>query len=136
MEGACEKAIDILQKTGDGAKLCPIDLCLLEAAVNGWLDESGRVAFDELYDRVSSGNYSVPWLHGIEHLTIDHQGYVYWKDRHVEHYNLPWAYSDDAKKQALELAEKCRHLERIGVEVNVINTVWDWELYEGGLKTS
>jgi len=32
----------------------------------------------------------------IEHLTIDHGGFVYWKDEQVEHYTPRWAYSEDA----------------------------------------
>jgi hypothetical protein len=118
MKNASEKAIEILQKTDDGDKLSPIDLKLLEMAVNGWLNEAGEVAFDDLYGQVSGGNYSAPWFHGIEHLTIDHGGYVYWKGREVDHYTPSWAYSDEAKGHALELAERCRLLERIGVEVN------------------
>ena len=130
MKNACEKAIEILQITDDGDKLSPVDLKLLEMAVNGWLNETGEVAFDDLYNRVSGGAYSPPWFHGIEHLTIDHVGYVYWKGRAVEHYTPSWAYSDDAKKHALELAERCRHLERIGVEANTTNAIWKWEQFE------
>ena len=123
---AVEKALFILEKTNDGTDLSPEHLKLVETAVNGWLSESGEVAFDELYKNVK-GRYKKPWFHGIEHLTIDYKGYVYWKGSEVEHYTLSWAYSDEAKKAAQELARRCRLLEARGVDVSTRTVVWDWK---------
>ncbi len=50
-----EQSIEILEETHDGDDLTPQDLRLVEAAVNGWLSETGKVAFDELYRRVQRG---------------------------------------------------------------------------------
>ena len=121
-----DKALEILRKTNDGNDLDPVDLKLVEMAVNGWINEAGEVAFDELHRRVVQG-YKKPWFHGIEHLTINHVGYVFWKGKEVEHYTLSWAYSEDAKKSALELAERCRILEARAVEVNCTNAIWNWK---------
>ena len=30
---------------------------------------------------------SVSWLHGVPGVTKDHEGYVYWRGRHVEHFS-------------------------------------------------
>ena len=87
-KNAIDMAIEILRKTNDGNDLAPEHLKLVEVAANGWLSEAGEVAFHELHRDVENG-YKKPWLHGIEHLTRDHEGYVYWKGRRVEHYDSP-----------------------------------------------
>jgi hypothetical protein len=105
-----ELAIEILHATHDGNDLAPHHLKLVEMAVNGSLNEPGQTAFHDLVRQVSDG-YKQPWFHGIEHLTIDNTGYVYWKGQQVEHYTLRWAYTDEAQQAAEELAARCRHLE-------------------------
>ena len=47
-----DAALEILRKTEDGDKLSAIDLKLLEAAVNGFVDEDGEAAFFAMLDRV------------------------------------------------------------------------------------
>ncbi|MBZ0296795.1 MAG: hypothetical protein K8L99_29815 [Anaerolineae bacterium] len=121
-----EMAIDILRQTNDGDDLAPEHLKLLEMAVNQGLSEEGETAFHALYENVQQG-YTRPWFHGIEHLTIDHEGFVYWKGNQVEHYSPSWAYSDEAKVQARELAQRCLLLERTGREVNTTNVIWNWD---------
>lgn len=127
-EAIIELALEIITATHDGDDLAPHHLKLVELAVNGFLSEQGEVAFNELVANVRAG-YQKPWFHGIEHLTIDHEGFVYWKDQQVEHYTPRWAYSDDAQRQALELERRCLHLEAVGEEVNGATALWDWELY-------
>jgi hypothetical protein len=113
-----DKAIAILQATKDGDQLLGWHLSLVQSAVNGNLNEKGIETFDKIYQSVISGEYLVQyhWLHGIEHLTKDGQGYVYWKGKHVEHYS----YSDEEKEAnaAHKLAERCRKLEAINFPVN------------------
>ena len=121
----CEKACAILQKTNDGDDLDPRDLKLLEMAVNEFLNEEGKKAFEELYTNVQAG-YKKPWLHGIEHLTRNHVGYVLWKGKIVEHYDSPWAYSAKAKKSAEEVARRCRILEARGEIPTTHNVIWTW----------
>ena len=112
-----DQAIAILEKTEDGSRLTPEDLKLVETAVNGWLTEAGEVAFAQLYAAVASGDYLVKphWFHDVEHLTRDHEGYVYWKNRCVEHYS----YDDKAREKAAaeRLASRCRALEAKGLPV-------------------
>ena len=131
MESACDKACFILQQTHDGEDLAPEHLSLLQSAVNGWLTETGEVAFDALLASVKAG-YSRPWFHGIEHLTIDHVGYVYWKGQNVEHFDFrdwhdkPYAYGPEGKAAAEEVADRCRQLETAGVPVNTTTAIWKW----------
>ena len=121
----CDMAIEILRATNDGDDLAPVDLKLLETAVNGWLTEAGEVAFYDLHSRVSGGEYVKPWLCGIEHLTIGHTGYVYWKGIQVEHYSF--REYEPLKAAAVELARRCRLLEARGEAVIGLSAVWNWE---------
>jgi hypothetical protein len=121
-----EMAIEIIRATHDGDRLSPPHLKLVESAVNGFLNEAGDVAFCELYALATSpGGYVAPWYHGIEHMIQDHEGYVYWKGRQVEHYSF--REYDKAEIAAQELARRCRILESRGVEVNTTNAIWKWE---------
>lgn len=111
-------AIEILQATRDGNELERHHLRLLELAVNGFLSEAGEIAFEQLHRSVMTGAYATEphWLHNIEHLTIDHEGYVYWRGQTVEHYS----FTDIERERAAatELARRCRRLEGIGMPVD------------------
>lgn len=69
--------------------------------------------------------------HGINELSKDGQGYVYWKDAQVEHYS----FAQDAEgrrreaEAAATLAERCKHLENIGVPVSSNTAVWAWDWF-------
>jgi len=124
----CDKACEILKKTNDGDLLDPQDLKITEHAVNGYLNESGREVFEDLYRRVViDGTYVKPFLHNIKHLTRDHEGYIYYKGIHVEHYDSDYVYSEDAKNSLLELKRRCEFLERKGVELSSVNVIWGWD---------
>jgi hypothetical protein len=125
-ENTCIKAIEILQATSDGDKLAPLDLKLVESAVNGFLSEEGIKVFNQLYETIAAGKYKQPWFHGIENMTIDHVGYIYWKSAIVEHYEQPWAYSKDAKESAQELKRRCEILESKGLPLNITTVIWNW----------
>lgn len=116
-----DQAIEILVKTSDGTDLAPQHLALIEAVVNAGrfgLTEKQEVAFSELYSAVSEGRYSANtiWLHGIEHLTKNGQGYVYWKGIEVEHYCFTDPVAE--KNDALALAQRCLTIESKGFPVN------------------
>lgn len=126
-EVTCDKAIAILQATSDGDKLASIDLSLVEGAVNGFLTTEGIKAFNKLHETVVAGKYKHPWFHGIENMTIDDVGFIYWKGAIVEHYEQPWAYSKDAKESAQELKRRCEVLESKGIPLNVTTVIWRWK---------
>ena len=128
---------EIVRGTRDGDALSRTDLKLVEQIVNAdvfGVSEDMEAAFGSLYMRVKLG-YAPPWLHGIEGLTIDHEGYVYWKGQNVEHYDTPWAYTKLAdgigrksgEEAALELARRCRLLEARGSVVSTTSAIWRWE---------
>lgn len=122
----CDKACDILRRTNDGNDLANEHLSLLEDAVNGFLTEEGQVTFDELYNTVLQGKYKKPDFHGIPNLTIDQEGFVYWKNHRIDHYNLSWAYSLEGKRATEELARRCKILEAEGNPTNTKTVVWQW----------
>jgi hypothetical protein len=122
----CDKAIAILQATSDGNQLAPCDLSLVESAVNGFLTAEGIEAFNKLHKTVAAGEYKQHWFHGIENMTIDDVGFIYWKGAIVEHYEHPWAYSKEAKESAQELKRRCEILESKGIPLSVTTTIWRW----------
>jgi len=127
ISGTCNKACEILKKTGDGDLLDPSDLKMVELAVNGYLSAEGREVFDKLYLRVVvDGTYVKPYLHGIKHITRDHEGYIYYKGVNIEHYDSDYVYSVAAKNELLELKRRCEFLERKGIEVSGSSVIWGW----------
>jgi len=118
-----QKAIEILGLTHDGNDIAPSHLSLLESAVNGNLTPEGETYFnDEVYKKVIAGTYKRPWAYGVEHLTQDHTGYVFWKGIKVEHYSFHDY--EKGRAEATELARRCLILEERGVEVNTLTAVW------------
>lgn len=116
-----DKAIEILSRTCDGEDLSPRDLFLVQCSINSPtppVDDSLETAFDELYQKVVEGSYDKMscYLYGIEHITRDHQGYVYWKGQRVEHYSYDDVEAEKAAAQ--QLAEHCQKLESRGFPVN------------------
>ncbi len=123
---------EILQNTHDGDDLSPLDLYFIQQVANAHpadFTEAMELDLADLHRRALNG-YQPEWFHGIEHLRIDHEGFVYWKDKQVEHFTPGWAYSEEGKNSAEYLAKKCRHLESLGLVPNSINAVWAWEKYE------
>jgi hypothetical protein len=118
----CEKAIEILQRTCDGDDLAPEHLSLIELAVNDIVSEAGQIAFERLYSKVAGGTYVQSWYHGIESLRKDHRGYVYWKGIQVDHFSF--GKYEDAHEAALELADRCRTLEMLGLPVSTAHQAW------------
>jgi hypothetical protein len=122
-----DKAIVVLEKTRDGDDLDPKLLGLVELAVNGNLNNVGKDAFEGLYKEIIGGIYKRPWFHGVEHMVIDHEGFVYWKGNKVEHFTPRWAYTASARKQAVELGRRCKIIEGKGIVPSTGNAVWYWK---------
>ncbi len=128
MDTACA----ILEATRDGDDLAPLDLKLVELAVNGQLNEHGEVAFYALADKAQKG-YTKPWYWGVEHLTRDHRGYVYWRGKQIEHYSFHDA--EEERVAAERLGRACRDIEARG---DVVSTAawfaWSEEDRKGGTE--
>jgi|SRR5579864_6721579 len=121
-----EPALEIIRATHDGSTLAPQHLKLVESAVNGFLNEQGEKAFQQLHTEVLAGSYRWPWFKGIEHLLLDHVGYVCWKGHTVEHFELPYANSEESTPYAREIARRCAILDAHGIAPTTHAIVW-WE---------
>lgn len=124
---AIDQVIEVLGATEDGNRLAPKHLYLCQLVANAGahaIDESVEVAFAELYASVKSGQYDAAnvWFHGIEHLTKDHAGYVFWRGIRVEHYSFNAA--DEEAQAARALAQRCLALEANGIAVNGRTTLY------------
>lgn len=113
-----QQAIEIIHRTQDGNDLSPEHLRLTEAVVNfglSGLTPSGQDAWKALYEEVSTGQYKKPWLAGVENLTQDTEGYVYWRGTRVEHYS----HTDMRKMHAAaeRLGQICRYAEANNIPV-------------------
>ena len=110
----CTAAIEVLRATNDGDDLDSRDLKLTECAVNGFLNPEGVRCFADLLARVRAG-YERPWLHGIENLTQDIEGYVFWRRIQVEHYSF--RDFERERTAAHDLGDVCRALETANIVV-------------------
>jgi hypothetical protein len=127
------KAIEILERTRDGDDLTSLDLKILESAVNGFLSEEGMEVFRKIYETVMAGEY-VPAdkraFHGIEHLTKDNEGYVYWRGVQIEHYSYQVFGTDGWKEREKQAAQSlgaiCRQMEAEGLVVTSFMSFMDW----------
>jgi hypothetical protein len=62
-------------------------------------------------------------LHDIEHITRDHDGYIYYKGIYVEHYDLGYINTEKAKKSLKKLKRRCESLERKGIEISIASVL-------------
>lgn len=115
-----DQAIEIIQATNDGEDLDPQHLKLVELAVNGFLNDTAKAAFHALFENVRSG-YVKPWFHGVQNITRDHQGYIYWKAHRIEHFSQAYAHSDEARLYTQKLARACLVLESKGITPSFAN---------------
>jgi hypothetical protein len=114
-----QKAIFILQHTEDGNQLTQEHLRLVELAAQDNLNATGLERLEALHAAVANGTYQEPdslrCLCGIPNLRQDAAGYVYWKNKSIEHYSFQ---SREAMcKAATALAETCLALEAKGFPV-------------------
>lgn len=130
-----DKSIEILRKTKDGNDLDPMDLSIIQSAINGNLNEKGLQYFDDLHTRVMTGQYRKPWLAGIENITRDAEGYIYWRNFEVEHFTFRGMSADEIETACKSIETKCKHLEAIGVEPSITTVIWRWEEYENRAVT-
>jgi hypothetical protein len=64
-------------------------------------------------------------LHGIKNINYDGQGYIYWKDQQIEHFDHP----EDPKmaEPTKELERRCKLLEERGAVINCTTVIWEWD---------
>jgi len=125
-----DDVLTVIQKTNDGANLSPKDLHLTECAINGFLTEEGIAEFYSVYHRVIDGTYDKlkNYLFGVEHITKDHECYVYYKGKHIDHFTFNGDYKGE-RQAAIKAAKICSLLESKNIEVSPLTYCWKVEDY-------
>lgn len=118
-----EKNLYILENTHDGNDLAPCHLHLVEGSSNHNLSKKGRKALTDLYKSVISG-YTKPFYHGVENMTQDLEGYIYWKEIRIEHYSFDEYEEADIAIKKLE--SECKTIESKGLEVTSLRLSALW----------
>jgi hypothetical protein len=109
----------------DGRELRGIPTILLGDKYEG--HHGGRFVTRAAYDAYWKARADAPaYFHGIEHMTLDHDGYLRWKGKTVERFDPDFAHSHAAKGRVRLLAARCQHLEDIGEPVNKMSVVLKW----------
>lgn len=119
-----KKAMRILRATNNGDCLREKDLIILNAALARPLVTAEEMAFNHLYERVVDGSYAVQWLHRIKYLTSDSHGLVYWRGIQVDFIQSPKNSSSHVLVK--RVADKCKHLESLGVQPDSSYTILRW----------
>ncbi len=131
-----ETCCNIIEATKDGDELSPHELKLIEDGVNGFLNDEGYKALKDLHNSVIVEKTFIPFnkrsFRGFEHITTDSKGaggglWIYWKGIYIEHYNTPYAYSDEGLEELKELERRCLSLEGRNIEVNSNTVIWGWK---------
>src|ERR1043166_9453559 len=73
-----------------------------------------------------AGCYAKPWLRGVEHVTRDHSGNVFWKGVPIEHFSFHIMSRERLEACTQRLAAKCRHLEALGLPVSSSSYLNNW----------
>lgn len=115
---------NVLKLSDDGEDLSPRDLKFIENVVNYGCSEEGEIYLYEMEKKLENKTYAKNWAYDVEDLTQDHEGYIYYKGIHVEHYSH--SNYDNARKDALELRDRCKTLEKNNIPVNCANAIWKW----------
>ena len=71
-------------------------------------------------------------LHGIEEITFDGVGYIFWKGVEIEHFNNPLDQS--MADQTKEMTRRCWILESRGIKPDTMTAVWKWDEKGNGDK--
>lgn len=119
-----DTSCNILSLSNDGDDLSPNDLKFIENVANFGVNEEGEIYLYELETKLEKGIYKKACFYGVENLTQDHEGFVYYKDIHVEHYS--YRDHEEGKKSAIILKSRCEVLEKNNIEISCHNAVWCW----------
>jgi hypothetical protein len=125
-----EQTCAILRKTNDGKDLAPRHLYLIQLVINNDASEHGIKLFEQLHEQVMTGTYDKQkvYLFDVEHITKDHEGYIYYKGHHIDHFSYydNWEGEWEATLQAARI---CALLEQKGHPINSITYCWRVEEY-------
>ena len=109
-----QKCLAILEQDPDGESLAPGHVGFVVYAMQNSLDAAQQKTLDELYRQVINETYVLPWHLGVEHMTMDSDGTMFFKGRVVEYYNRNLAFTLGARADLVRLQQTCLFLEARG----------------------
>lgn len=123
-----EKAQAILQATGAGDKLAPQHYHLVELANHGVpLSPYQQEELDGIYAKLPE--YTPPFAHGVEHMTIDREGTLYYKGVAVDYGALAWTATLGGRADVVRIQDQCRFLEGRGIKPTSQEIFSNWGAY-------
>jgi hypothetical protein len=111
----------ILSNTKEGLKLLQADLSFLEEALNRTLDTSQTRRLNFLYQSILDGTYEPAYLCDVTYMTLDADGYIYFKGQLTEHFNLPFNIPPLLKSKVKEVQQRCLKMEKLGLPIGIAN---------------
>jgi|APSaa5957512535_1039671.scaffolds.fasta_scaffold00325_80 hypothetical protein len=124
-----DQVTEILHNTNDGDDLSPSHLHLLQIAMNGGISEAGEVELQKVYKEVKDGNYEPDAFYGIKGMSQDHEGYILWHGKQIEHYSFDDPHEE--KESAEILHANILDLEKQNKEITSGNILANYDhLYE------
>ena len=127
--GNHEKAQAVLQATKNGGKLAAQHHRLVELADHGVpLSPYQQKELDGIY--VKLPEYTPPFVHGVEHMTIDQEGVLYYKGVAVDYGALAWTTTLGGRADVLRVQDQCRYLEAQGIRPTVQEIFFNWGAYD------
>lgn len=124
-----EKAQAILQATGAGDKLAPQHYHLAELADHGVpLGPHQQAELDGIYAKLPE--YAPPFLHGVEHMTIDREGTLYYKGVAVDYGALAWTATLGGRADVVRVQDQCRFLEAQGIQPTTQEILLNWGAHD------
>lgn len=124
-----EKCLAILEKDPDGTQMAPGHVGFVVYAMQNELDGGQKQQLDELYRQVIGGTYHKPWHLGVEHMTIDGDGIVYFKGQVAEYYNRNLMNMLNMRSDLVQLQQECLFLEAKGIPITASSSLsCNWPL--------
>lgn len=123
-----KKAQAILQATENGGKLAAQHRRLLELADHGVpLSPYQQEELDGIYAKLPE--YTPPFVHGVEHMTIDWDGTLYYKGEAVDYGALVWTETLCGRADVVRVQDQCRFLEAQGIRPTAEEIFFNWGAY-------
>lgn len=125
-----EKCLAILEKDPDGTQLAPGHVGFVVYAMQNELDSGQKKQLDDLYRQVTGGTYQKPWHLGVEHMTVDGDGIVYFKGQVAEYYNRNLMNMLNMRSDLVNLQQACLFLEEKGGPITASSSLFcSWPLH-------
>ena len=115
---------EIMSLTNNGRDLDFQNLKRLNVYFDGYKTEFPKeeeVHYAELLGKARNGVFNTPWFHGVENMTMDSQGYIYWRGNHIDHYSFDDLLAE--RESLLDLEKQCLILESKGFDVDARNVL-------------